>query len=137
MWNINGLIRKLCDEDFIQYINCFDIVLFSETWTNFKTVVNLDINGYESVHIHGQKSPNVKKGRQSGGISVFFNYELKQYISIVEQNKHGIIWLEIKNDILHLRPTLKIFLFPLTRPCFSGMGRSENSNSIPIKPNCK
>ena len=22
------------------------------------------------------------------------------------------------------RPTLKIFLFPLTRPCFSGMGRS-------------
>ena len=23
-----------------------------------------------------------------------------------------------------LRPTLKIFLFPLTRPCFSGMGRS-------------
>ena len=23
-----------------------------------------------------------------------------------------------------IRPTLKIFLFPLTQPCFSGMGRS-------------
>ena len=41
-----------------------------------------------------------------------------------------------------LRPTLKLFLFPHIRPCFSGMGQSENyyfnfSNSIPIKPNCK
>ena len=85
-WNINGLIRKLYDEDFIQYINCFDIVLFSETWTNSKNVVNLDINGYESVHIHGQKSPNVKKGRQSGGLSVYFKTELKHDISKVEQN---------------------------------------------------
>ena len=24
----------------------------------------------------------------------------------------------------NMRPTLKIFLFPFTRPCFSGMGRS-------------
>ena len=25
---------------------------------------------------------------------------------------------------MSIRPTLKIFLFPLTLPCFSGMGRS-------------
>ena len=36
---------------------------------------------------------------------------------------------------------LKIFLFPLTRPCFTGMGRSVGhffmfSNWIPIKLNC-
>ena len=35
---------------------------------------------------------------------------------------------EKKNPIWSksVRPTLKIFLFPLTQPCFSGMGRSEN-----------
>ena len=36
-----------------------------------------------------------------------------------------------------MRPTLKIFLFPLTRPCFTSMGRSVRfffnfSNLIPI-----
>ena len=41
-----------------------------------------------------------------------------------------------------LRPTLKIFLFPLTLPCFNGMGRAvgffifDFSNWIPIKLNC-
>ena len=37
-----------------------------------------------------------------------------------------ILWIQsisqIKFDLA--RPTLKIFLFPLTRPCFTGMGRS-------------
>ena len=40
-----------------------------------------------------------------------------------------------------IRPTLKTFLFPLTQPCFTGMGRSVRiffltSNWIPIKLNC-
>ena len=30
-WNINGLSRKLSDSDFYDYVNDFDILLFSET----------------------------------------------------------------------------------------------------------
>ena len=43
---------------------------------------------------------------------------------------------------ISMRPTLKIFVFPLTRPCFNGMGGSVGnfflnfSNWIPIKLNC-
>ena len=75
-------------------------MLFSETWTSRRNAINLDIQGYDCVHIYGQKSPNVRKGRQSGGISVYYKHELKEYISIVEQNKNGIMWLKIKNEIL-------------------------------------
>ena len=57
-----------------------------------------------------KKAKTLKKGHKSGCISVYFKTELKQYISIVEQNKHGIKWLKIKNDILHLNEDIYICL---------------------------
>ena len=47
----------------------------------------------------------------------------------------------VMNGRKRVRPTLKILLFPFTRPCFTGIGRSVGiffnfSNWIPIKLNC-
>lgn len=62
---------------------------------------NLNIQNFESRHIYGHKSYGVKKGRQAGGISVYFKTALKDKISIVKVNDYGIIWLKLDSKMLN------------------------------------
>ena len=71
----------------------------NETWISNKETSNLDINGYCAEHICGNKSKNTTRGRFSGGISFYFRSELKQYISVVESNQYGIIWIKISKEL--------------------------------------
>ena len=92
---MNGLIRKLSDPEFIGHINTYDIVVLSETWLSPKSNYDLNINGYEAFHLYDNKSPNVRKGRYSGGISVYYKLELKNKIQIEEKQQSGLIWLKL------------------------------------------
>ena len=92
---MNGLRRKLDDIDFIDYLKSCDITFLSETWLNEKHTENLTLQGFESTHVFGQKRTGVKKGRLSGGLSVYFKTDLKKNISVIETNKSGILWLKI------------------------------------------
>ena len=60
-WNVNGLKRKLGDYDFLEYISSYDLIFLSETWISNKDKINLDINGYNSEHLFGNKSKNTTK----------------------------------------------------------------------------
>ena len=86
--------------DFISYVRNFDILLFGETWINSHDPVNLSIPGFECAHVFAQKSRGAKCGRSSGGVSVYFKSNLKQYISVVDKSDCGIIWLKIDQSIL-------------------------------------
>ena len=97
MW---GLKRKLCDVDFISYVQSFDILLLGETWISKDDPSDLDIKGFECSHVFAQKSLGVKCGRSSGGVSVYYKTCLKPYINVVEKSDFGIIWIKIKNSIL-------------------------------------
>ena len=70
-WNVNGLYRKLTDYEFLEYVSDYDLLLLSETWTSNKTAMNLEINGYTCEHVCGNKTPGAKKGRYSGGVSLY------------------------------------------------------------------
>ena len=60
---MNGLVRKLTDTEFLEYISQYDIIFLSETWISKKDQLKLEINGYKSVHIFGNKSPmNASEG---------------------------------------------------------------------------
>ena len=59
--NINGVVRKRCGSDFEEYITQFDLVILFETWLPNKSNYNLDIKGYKSEHLFGNKGLNVKK----------------------------------------------------------------------------
>ena len=71
----------------------------NETWISNHETINLDINGYCSEHICGNKSKNTTRGRFSGGISFYFRSDLKKYISVVESNQYGIIWIKISKEL--------------------------------------
>ena len=98
----------MTDEDFVDCVRSYDIVFLCETWTSRRNTINLDIEGYDSAHIFGQKTPGVNKGRQSGGISVYFRKTLKQFITVIEQNKFGIIWLKIDKTLFKFNEDIYI-----------------------------
>lgn len=52
-WNINGLKRKITDEDFLSHIADYDLIFLNETWLSEQDTTNLEINGYYSEFISG------------------------------------------------------------------------------------
>ena len=46
------------------------------------------------------KSLRTTKGRYSGGIYVYYRSELKDYVSVVEKNEYGLLWLKISSEFL-------------------------------------
>lgn len=100
-WNIHGLARKINDPDFINIVTDYDLVFLSETWLSKSVSLNLDLNGYESIHVYGNKTRNVRKGRYSGGITVYYRHELNNCITVLEKNQNGIIWLELCKDLFN------------------------------------
>ena len=99
-WNVFGLKRKLGDLDFINYISNYDIVFLSETWIKKDDQTNLEIKGFTSEHIYGKKYSKAKRGRCSGGISVYFKSDLKGHVKIIEKSDQGFLWLKVSKDIL-------------------------------------
>ena len=107
-WNVNGLIRKLGDIDFVDTINKFDVIFLSETWISGKHVNNLELQNFESYHIYGQKTRGTNKGRYSGGISVYYRSVLKDHISIVDADRNGIVWLKIDQNLFEFNENVFI-----------------------------
>ena len=73
--------------------------MLTETWLTKKGLYNVDIQGFESEHIFGNKSVGVKKGRYSGGVSIYYKTHLKDKIKIVEKNQCGIMWIKIQKEL--------------------------------------
>ena len=98
-WNIHGLKCSVADVDFIKYIADYDIVCLSETWLKDTDTFDYSIRGYECDHLPANKPSTRKKGRHSGGISIYYKEHLKGQISIVEKSTHGFILLKIKSEL--------------------------------------
>jgi hypothetical protein len=77
-WNINGLLRKITDPDFLCYIENFDVICLSETWISNQNICNIDIRGFCSFHMSGNKSKGTSKGQFSGGITIYFKEKFKR-----------------------------------------------------------
>lgn len=53
--------RKLYDEEFLDYVSSYDILLFCETWISKKHLFNLEMNGYKSFHLYGNNLVVLRK----------------------------------------------------------------------------
>lgn len=76
-----------------------DVVLLSETWLSNTECLNLEIDGYSCDHIFGNKSVGTRKGRFSGGISIYYKNCYRDKIHIVEKHQCGIMWVKVQNDL--------------------------------------
>lgn len=80
-------------------MNKYDLLLLSETWLTSKDGYNLEIEGYKCEHIFGNKSRNTRKGRVSGGISVYYKSCLGDKIKVIEKTQCGILWIKLLRDL--------------------------------------
>ena len=83
---------NLNNSDFLQFIQSYGILLFTETWFSMGMKINID--GYKSFHCSRPKyNEQVKSNR--GGISVYFKHHISTCISIVKSYEQGIIWIKL------------------------------------------
>ena len=76
-WNVNGLLSKLDDDDFIDYLDVFDICILTETFMLQSSLNNLPLNNVVT-HL----KPAIKlsrQGRNSGGIICLIKKTLSNY----------------------------------------------------------
>ena len=91
-WNVQGLPKKLSDSDFLEIINEFDILIFTETW-HAKTS-KYDIENFDSFSCPRPKC-NKKAKRESGGVIVYFKKSISKGLKLLNINEKGIIWFKM------------------------------------------
>ena len=92
-FNVEGLASELDDPFFIKLMNEHDICLLNETWKKDDSKVGL--LGFWDFSLVRNKT--TKRGRPSGGITVFCKNEIRKGIQIVN-HKEGFIWLKLENN---------------------------------------
>ena len=98
-WNINGLKRKISDQDFLSYIADYDLIFLNETWLSKHDATNLEINGFCSEFIPGNKTRNTVKGHYSRGIAFYYKNTFPEFIKNVLKEQCGILWIKISKEL--------------------------------------
>ena len=78
----------------------------TETWLSKTTCYNLNIQGYCVEHLYGNKSKNTRKGRYSGGISIYYKSNLYGKIEITQKHQNGIVWLKMDESLFYFNTDL-------------------------------
>jgi hypothetical protein len=85
----------------VDLIKKHDINILTETWLSQKTHYNLNIQGYNAHHLYGNKSVTTRKGRYSGGITIYYKSELCDKINFIEEHQCGIMWFKLCKSIFN------------------------------------
>ena len=106
-WNIGGVnthnMNKLKDENFVQEIQNFDIVILAETHIGYDTDINID--GFNYFPLCRHVSAN---GRYYGGLGIFRRKSLKDHIKILPGIHKDFQWIKIEKDFVNIK---KIFIY--------------------------
>ena len=99
IWNVQGLINKLCDVDFISTLHNHSVIFLCETWHNKSSII--DINGFTTYHCPRPKY-NRRAKRNSGGLVIYCKSALADGISTVKRNENGIMWIKFDKVFFNL-----------------------------------
>ena len=100
-WNIRSIYgkidgvsaNKLKDVQVENMLKQYDLIFLQETHLEGKTVEDITLMGYTSLHYCRPKRN--KASSASGGISVFVKEKYRQQIKFLPQNNPDIVWLQI------------------------------------------
>ena len=105
-WNAEGLKNCFEDEDFLNLVNNFDLIFFSETWQ--RKYDNFQLDGYECIAVPRSESMKEKSKRGHGGICLFIKNSLKRGVELLETNKAGFIWIKLCQTYFSLNEDIYI-----------------------------
>ena len=95
-WNVEGLCSKLGEADFLQYVNSFDVVCFTETFLEYKRPLD-----YFSEFIQFM-SPAIKitqQGRRCGGVLIMAKRRLEKHIKVLDLSQDNMVWLKFDKSV--------------------------------------
>ncbi|XP_053395382.1 uncharacterized protein LOC123523921 isoform X1 [Mercenaria mercenaria] len=78
----------------------YDILLFTEPWSS--SAFNYDFENFQS-YILNRKYILKGSKRSSGGIMVYVNNKLKNYVEFVKSTNDCILWLKFKGELFELK----------------------------------
>ncbi len=87
-WNIHGLSTLKSNPEVKNYINGFDVITLTETWTKGNSDICDFLPDYTCFCVHGKRRS--KHGRQPGGIAVFIKTSLLCVIQLLHKTDYGI-----------------------------------------------
>ena len=96
IWNIAGLIPKLSDQDLVEYLNTFVILLLTETYTEHTFDHTIKFQEYNCNQINAVKLHGL--GHPSGGIIMLTKKSLENLITFQEVNRDNIIKCTIDKE---------------------------------------
>lgn len=73
-----------------------DIILFTETWSNKQT--ELEVQGFEHYALHRSEKKSTAK-RDSGGLVVYIADYLKNHVNFLKTDKDDILWIRINGNV--------------------------------------
>ena len=74
-------------------------MFLSETWIKENDAFDFNISGYTCEHLNAHKHVTQRKGRHSGGITVYYKDNLKGKVSVVEKSKYGFICIKLESEL--------------------------------------
>ena len=96
-FNVEGLSTELDDPTFIELMNRHDICLLNETWKTDDSKVGLP--GFWD--FSQVRNKGTKRGRPSGGVSVFCKTDIRKGVRIAS-HQEGFIWLKLDCKFFNL-----------------------------------
>ena len=133
-FNVAGLISKLDDNDFVQFLENFDIVCLLETIMINNTIPKTMFNSFLPAFFY-PATKSTGQGRNAGGIVVLVKMKFKKMLSRVDfEFPNGIVLLFrniFKNDKTDL-VFISTYIHPYGSPIYNNF---ESNNGIEIFEN--
>jgi exonuclease III len=98
-WNINGLIAKLADPDFVAYITSFDVCLLLETFT--MPVFDFSMHFNEFIVLHSAAVKLTRMGRSSGGVIMLVKNSYVDFVEQVETQIENVLCLKLSKALFN------------------------------------
>ena len=94
--NVCGLRRRSNFPEFLEFVQRFDLLCFSESKIDETDVISFP--GYDSID-QPRKQPFLRK---SGRISIYFKDEFSRFITKIETASDYVLWISIDKALTHM-----------------------------------
>ena len=110
-WNIQGLYSstfgfKGTNIDFLANMSDVDIIILLETWCKNDTDTHCPTH-YREILLPSLKQKNIKHGRDSGGVIIWYKDDLSAYLTEIKRASTHI-WLKLNKHIIDCENELYI-----------------------------
>lgn len=95
-WNVEGLLSKLGEAEFIQYVSSFDIICFTETFLAYQSALDCFPDFVQF------SRPAVKlsnQGRRSGGVLFLVRRALENFVEVIDLTLDYIVVLKFDKTV--------------------------------------